>query len=239
METCRLLLFTATLLRAVRLNGFPRIESISTVDISGHWSRDAQIGQHRIEALNLMANKPPSILAEVFRGMTPQEEADHFVAVQRKRQSLTQGATFNARLFAGEQSALEIREAATAAGLTAEYRSGPVANNLRAFGTLTQIHKRQGKQGLERILKVCSTAWPNNKYQGAGPILTALEAFYVKYGPLVNDKRLASALSITEPQILVSQAHVLSNSLSSQLNPAMVAIFRNLYNKRLRNKLPE
>lgn len=196
-------------------------------------------GQHRHAALQLMENTPEKVWCEVFRGLTPEQEAKHF-ADQEKRRNLTTGARFKARVASKDITALEIVEAVTDAGLTVNYMAGPIPGNLRAYGTLTEIHRRRGKHGLARILKTVAGAWPHSEYQGSRPILNGLETFFAKYGDKVNDERLISTLSLTEPHIIVAQAHSITATLSSQISPAITSIIRSLYNKSLRkNRLPE
>ena len=197
-------------------------------------------GQKRHAALQMMENTPEFVWAEVFRDLTPRQEAYLFKA-QTNRRNLTSGAVFNAAVFEGDKSALEIAESARSVGLTVDYaKKGPKINNLRAFKTLMDVHRRQGKNGLTRILNVVAKAWPNSEYKGAAPIITGLELFFSKH-PTANDKHLIAAIGLTEPHLIANAAHSINvATFSSTIAPAVVIVIRNIYNKGMRkNRLSE
>jgi hypothetical protein len=189
-------------------------------------------GQGRHYALRLMENPPAEVFAEIFENLTYEQEADLFAA-QAIRRNLTSGDIFHSSVEAKHTNALQIVSAAHKAGFTAEYKSGPKLNNLRAYATVTEIHRRRGESGLTRILKICAKAWPDDIDQTRAPILLGLEAFLAEYSK-VNDEHLVVALSKTKPRIIMSDAYAMNKTFSSAVQSLTSRIILTLYNRGMK-----
>lgn len=197
-------------------------------------------GQHRHAAIQRIDNTPEYIFAEVFRGLTPEQEARKFYELDTQRSNLTSGQGFNALANANDPQALEIISVAEALGLTVDYNRGAVPNNLRAYKTLTDIHRRRGALGLTRILKIVSKAWPGNKNMASSQMLFGLEVFFEKYGEKVDEKHLIQVLATTDPTLVYASAHAYNTTISSKIDKAVAMVMFGLYNKNLRkNRLED
>jgi len=196
-------------------------------------------GQQRVAAMRLTKNSPARVLAQLFTGLTIEQEAELFKDLDTQRLGLTTGSVFAALVVARDPAALEIQDAAHKAGLTLDPKRGDAPNNLRAFGAIMGIHRRSGKDMLARIFKIVSAAWPENRYWGAGNVLKGLEVFLTKY-PDINDRHLIEALARTTPRDIENKARTLSEALSSALSRWVGRVIFGLYNLGLKkNRLPD
>lgn len=198
-------------------------------------------GQHRWEALNLIENKPADVWAQVFKGLTLQEEAQLFHDLDSERDNLTPGASFKALVVAEDPVAQGIQRAAAKAGMTADYDKGPTPGNVRAFETLKAIYRRQGEAGLARILTICHSSWPDNAQAASAPLMRGLEVFLSSYGDQVDDKRLVLAFSRVDPNYIINVGRQLNGTLTSAIQDSVAIAIRMQYNKKLQpsRRLPE
>jgi hypothetical protein len=195
-------------------------------------------GQQRLGAMQRIDNKPDRAWAQIFEGLTLEQEAMLFHELDTKRYGLTKGAIFTALVAAKDKAALEILEAARENGMEIDYHAHPGPGYLRAYDTLMQIHRRRGKERLSQIIRIVSKAWPNDRNAGAAAILVGLERFIERY-PKANERHLIDALSKRTPREIENLARTLSNAMSSALGAAAGRAIMGLYNKGLtKNRLP-
>jgi len=190
-------------------------------------------GQQRVGAISRIVNRPETMLAQVFTGLTGEQEAELFYELDTQRKSLTRGALFQALVAAKDQSAMEIVEAATAAGLTAEYHRGNVLNNLRSFGALMDVHRRVGKDDLAKILRIIAKAWPDAKHSGSGSVILGLEKFFQRY-PKASESHLIEALSRTTQRQIDNNARALNSAMSGALGQWTARVILSLYNRGMK-----
>jgi len=195
-------------------------------------------GQHTYEALSAIENHPPRVYCKVFTGLTLEEEAQLFHDLDNERENLTPGASFKALVVAKDPAALEITRVAESVGLTVNYDRGPVPGNVRAFKSLQDIYRRGGSKGLERILRICHSAWPNNNDSTSSTLMRGLEIFLNQYGNKMDEHRLIETLSKHQPGAVVNMARNIDATLSSTIYPATAMAIKVIYNKKLtRNRL--
>lgn len=92
----------------------------------------------------------------VFDGLTPQQEAEIFVKIQKERRGHTSVGRFKAQIAARDEESLAILEMAHATG----WEIGNGEGELRAVSTLEQCF-RQDELELERTLVTLRAIWPN------------------------------------------------------------------------------
>lgn len=190
-------------------------------------------GQQRQAALMLIDNRPREVLAEIFQGLTQAQEARLFFDLDTKRRGLTTAAIFHALVAAEDPAAIEILDIAEKAGLSLSINSS-APNNLRAFGTVMQIHRRAGPQVLARIFKIVTNSWSETKYWGAGSILHGLETFFRKY-PDAKDAHLITTLQKVTPVQIETKARLLNDALTTQVVSHWVArVIHGLYNRGMK-----
>lgn len=152
-------------------------------------------GQHRLSALKALDEKHAPCLVHV--GLTPQEEADLFVRLQRDRRPPTPVERFRAQLFSGDKQAQQIAAALTENG----YAVGSGSNDVKAVTTIERITRKQGIEVLTRSFGVIRDAWFGDDYSLDGSIIGGVAECMADYGDRWTDEhthrlRLSSPVDI-------------------------------------------
>jgi hypothetical protein len=135
-------------------------------------------GQHRLEAAKLAdIGAVPCI---VHKGLTPEEEADLFVTLQRQRKNITPLERFRARVFTGDEDAMLIEEIVNACGFElASYSRSSSHNTLRAVTAVERIYRRGN---LPETLMLLRDLWEGDEKSTDGALLEGLSILEEGYG---------------------------------------------------------
>jgi hypothetical protein len=206
---------------------------VSKRDDGSYWCID---GQHRLAALVEMGRGHIQIPCVVFTGLSVGEEADKFFMQSRVRR-MHSIDLFKARLFAGDDTALLIQQVANKYGfrITNEGRSGDV---LQAPATLERILTVYGKDRLDLVLLLTASIWLQDRTSVPSYLIDGLNAVLTRY-PAIDRKRLVHVLRSEPFDSLQSQAKAMRRFINDKAGNLYGRAMANLYNKGLRNKLPD
>ncbi|MDD5531142.1 MAG: ParB/RepB/Spo0J family partition protein [bacterium] len=187
-------------------------------------------GQHRVEILRRV--KIFTVLAVILYGLTPEQEAEYFVAYNRGRRNLSQYDMFKAELFAGVNSAVEIYDVVTSCGL---YIGKSVANyQIGAISTLRDMHKTLTKDEFKRSLSLVKNAWKGNKDSFNNHIISGAGIVVKKCGKYFTDKDFQEKMSMVDVFELLLDGNSRVKSTANNLGHAECIIMA--YNKGKRTK---
>jgi hypothetical protein len=158
-------------------------------------------GQHRLEAAKLA--QVGAVPCLVHKGLSPTEEADLFVTLQRQRKNITPLERFHARVFTGDETALMIEEIAEACGFEiATYSRALTHDTLRAIVAVERIYKRGN---LAETLTLLRELWAGDDKSTDGALLEGLSALEDGYGHRLTEE-VKDRLREVAPAVILRRA---------------------------------
>jgi len=158
-------------------------------------------GQHRAELARQAGVKHVPCI--VHDALSPEEEAELFVALQVGRRQLTQGQRYKARLFRGEEQAVEIERMATAAGFSVN-GGHQVRTNIRAIHALDSIYRRSPAL-LEATLSHVADWWLGDQGATSGHLIQGV-AYYLEAEELCLGAEKEARLRAVPPIQIIRRA---------------------------------
>jgi hypothetical protein len=141
-------------------------------------------GQTRWNALKTVCGQETTtckILAEVFTGLTRQEEAVMFLG-HNDRKGVTPLDTFRISLVAEEEWAVKIQEIALKYRWAVAGTDVPGVRKFNAIGAARKIYNSDGTgQTLDRVFAVIDAAWPRERMGVCGESLNGIGGIYAGY----------------------------------------------------------
>lgn len=153
-------------------------------------------GQHRLEAAKLA--KIAALPCLVHKGLTPEEEAGLFVALQRQRKSINPLVRFRARLFMGEETAIAINDMA----LTCGFKIGDTRGSTGTISAVAALERIYARGNLAATLTLVSEIWAGDDRSTDGPILDGMSVVEQGYGHRLTDKHLEKLRAVAPTVIL-------------------------------------
>jgi hypothetical protein len=196
-----------------------------------YWMLD---GQHRKALLAAVGKEDLSVLCFVHEGLSLDEEAAWFIALQEGRVSVCAMDKFRARLVAKEPVACEIASIAKAAGLLLFARTSEF--KVVAVQAIEWAHTK--KQNLPAVFRVLRE-WANGDRRAFDGAMVKAVASFLAYYPSADPDVLVSALATKKPVEIMS---LITRAASTR--PRWVAacdVLREQYNKKIsrnKSKLP-
>jgi len=201
-------------------------------------------GQHRHAAV---MDRDPDLMLDclVYYGLDLDDEARIFWKSQATRTTIPAIDALRARVIAGDQTAIDIKDVLDDLGITA-VPNGHVYNMngrrwVRAVRALDDAYARlDGKDGLREVLNALMTAWPQEQDAFRHEHILGLTIFMQKFGDRANLGRLIARLSGYTPfQVRrMARSHMdMSKSLSKET--AFARALTEIANQRVqeRNRL--
>lgn len=151
-------------------------QAIVVTDALGGWL--IIDGQHRVEAAKL--RNFTHVPAIIVKALTPQQQAEIFVAANKNRVGMTSCALYHAAVMAGDQDALAVQKLCTAAGITIP-RYPVMAARLKAgetlaIGALGNMIDEHGEGVALLATSVINTEWGNHQGALSASVLRAVAA---------------------------------------------------------------
>ena len=161
-------------------------------------------GQHRFAALKKMKmDKAPCIAHE---GISPEEEAELFVALQTRRRSVSQIDRFRARIFAEDPVAVGVKTVVEDCGwgiATHSHSENDEKGQFRAINTLERLY-RQSPETLHQSLDLLQI-WHGDRRSTEAPLIEGTFRLIREYGDRVDeDARLS--LAVVSPTVILRRA---------------------------------
>jgi hypothetical protein len=138
-------------------------------------------GQHRYRALLKLGVKDAPCL--VHDDMTPSEEADMFVRLQRDRKPVHPVDRFRAQLFAGDSRAIDITASVKAAGYDIGHvgpEAGP-SSTIRAVVAVERLYSRGGGEAIGAALGFITDHWAGDPRCTDGHLIEGVYEFIALY----------------------------------------------------------
>lgn len=156
-------------------------------------------GQTRLEAFRLVCNDDREtsapLLAQVYEGLTLQEEAEIFLH-HNDRRAVAPLDRFRLAVTAKEEWALDIADMTARKGWFAKGMStGPNARRFAAIGSLEKLYLLDGGVALKQVLDVIDAAWQNPNGAVCTETINGLGLLFYRYGDAVDTRSLVNKLA--------------------------------------------
>jgi len=221
-------------------------EAVGIVTVS-HRASGAHViidGQHRWEVKRRLTDNNGEILCRVFEGLTLQQEARMFLALNTTSQpSLLE--KFKVRLTSEEPAAVEID--ALVKAYEWKVTSTPGNSNINAIGALERVYNLSLRKEMEPnlvhlVIMAVTRAWGHDKDAVQAAMLDGLGNVFAHYGDRINFDVLVHALKGVKggPGTLHTEASQYAKLRKGTVASAVSELVVNQYNKgRRTTSLPD
>lgn len=200
-------------------------------------------GWHRKEVVARLTDNAGTIPCRVFEGLTLQEEASLFLALNTTNQPKLYDR-WKVRVTKGDPIAVGATEALRQYGWSVGNQVGE--GTMVAVGSLERIYrlslsdKVQVEQGLVgATIMVITRAWGHNRYGAVSPLFEGIANLIAEHGSRINLDSLITTMKEYKggPQQLHQEARVLSNLRNTKLSMAVADQLTERYNKSKKTNL--
>lgn len=194
-------------------------------------------GQHRTELMRAVGWGDQRIQAELFEGLSQQEEAELFNA-RNDRRAVRKFDHFRISVTAGDARATDITNIVASVGLviTDQQTDGSVT----AVDKLEKIYEgggitsaREGRAALARTLTAIKQAWGTSPAGFNGALLHGLGLVQLRYNGAIDQKALATKLAPVKGGApgLLGNARALREMSGRPVHHCVASIVVDIYNK--------
>lgn len=158
-------------------------------------------GQHRLAVARALGrDKVPCL---VHAKLTPEQEAEAFVRLQRERRGIHRVERFKARLFSGDTDAQAINAIVEGNGYTIRKAGNHAGEEsaISAVGSLERVYRRGN---LAETLQTLRDLWGGDAKSTDGGLIEGLSIILEGYGHRLEDA--AYRLSETPPLVILRRA---------------------------------
>lgn len=203
-------------------------------------------GWHRTEAMRRITDNQGTIHARVFEGLTLQEEASMFLALNTTNQPKLYDR-WKVRVTEGDPVAVQATETLRHFGWKPNNQM--VDGTMCAIGSLERIFLLSEKAQVEpnlvhAVIMVITKAWGHNRYGVVAPIFEGIGRLIAEHGSKLDLGHLVSVLKEYKggPQTLHQEARVLGGLRNIRISMAVADQLTERYNKGKKaekNQLPQ
>ncbi len=232
-----------------------RIAANMDLDLLGVWTvnvRDSGEvalidGQQRREAFIALNWLDVTAPCNVYTGLTVQEEAEKFYALNGLRVAVSTSDKWKARLVAGEKLAVDISAVAHEVGYDVPVHRYSPKNAphgaLLCYATLEKAYTRAGRAHLKEILTTIMAAWGvNTPLATSAYLVGGMDAFLMRYRGIAGGldmpgfiKRLAKATPVG-----ILQSRRTARGIATSANIEVARVLVDIYNaRRTTDRFPE
>lgn len=209
---------------------------VSEREDKSRWVLD---GQHRVAAVIARGWGARLVPCLVHRGLTLSDEAIIFYKPQATRRSLKPTERFRARLTAGDEQAIQIRDIARRHGYELALIGASVnPDRLNAVGSLEHIQDRYGTESVDAVLAIARDAFGSHT-QPQGIVLRAIAIFDHRASDLYDRPRLVKILREGSGHNIESDGVAAARLMGMKTDEATAMTIHRLYNHGLKRRLPE
>ena len=189
-------------------------------------------GQHTIEIVAMVSgSRETPVWCMIYEDLEYETEADIFANQMKYVKPLAPYEIFMANIEAGNDKQLIIRDLVESYGLSITKTSAP--GGICAISTLENIHDRYGYHTLERVLRLCVSAWEGDPQSLSAAMLNAVARLVNCYGELIKEEIFKEKLSKIPVKALIRSAKERRGGTRGYAEAMLIE-----YNKRLRVQLP-
>lgn len=175
-----------------------------TLEISQRNGKSAVFdGQHRLAAAQQLGMKDVPCL--VHSNLEPEEEARLFVALQQNRRGIKPVDKFVARVFAGDEQAVEVDSIIREVGYEVRPSNGGRTGAIQAITTVEWVYRRYGAKHLTTTLEFIRDLWAGDDHSTDGSLVSGVAQFLDGYGNRVGDAQL-ERLGEVSPTLILRRA---------------------------------
>ena len=189
-------------------------------------------GQHTIEIVAMVSgSRETPVWCMIYENLEYETEADIFANQMKYVKPLAPYEIFMANIEAGNDKQLIIRDLVESYGLSLTRASTP--GGICAISTLEKIHDRFGYQTLERVLRLCVSAWEGEPQSLSAAMLNAVARLVNCYGDQLKEEIFKEKLANVPVKDLIRSAKERRGGTRGYAEAILIE-----YNKRLRLQLP-
>ena len=189
-------------------------------------------GQHTIEIVAMVSgSRETPVWCMIYEDLEYQAEADIFANQMKYVKPLAPYEIFMANIEAGNDKQLIIRDLVESYGLSITRSSVP--GGICAISTLESIYDRFGFQILERVIRLCVSAWEGEAQSLSAAMLNAVAKLVVCYGEQLKEETFKEKLSNVPVKTLIRSAKERRGGTRGYAEAILIE-----YNKRMRIQLP-
>lgn len=189
-------------------------------------------GQHTIEIVAMVSgSRETPVWCMIYEDLEYETEADIFANQMKYVKPLAPYEIFMANIEAGNDKQLIIRDLVESYGLSLTKSSAP--GGICAISTLENIHDRYGYQTLERVIRLCVSAWEGDPQSLSAAMLNSVARLVNCYGDQLKESTFKEKLSKVPVKVLIRSAKERRGGTRGYAEAMLIE-----YNKRLRLQLP-
>jgi hypothetical protein len=206
-------------------------------------------GGHRVEALRALGEK--EAYCHVRRGLTLEQEAAEFVALNRDRSPVTAVGRFKGRVAAGDPIARTILAIVADHGYHIDYSNTRRSGGLSCVGALEALYRSTRTQyksrtspaptpeRLHAVLDLVARTWDRHPDACSEMTLRAVDYLLRRYGAALDQDRFVAQLRGLDLDVLRKQAAQQRRLVGMSDWLCLAARLLKIYNNNLRsNRLP-
>ena len=185
-------------------------------------------GQHTIEiVVGISGSRETPVWCMVFEDMEYKVEADLFANQQKYVRRLTPYQIYIARIEAGNDEQLIIRDLVESYGLKITKTRGHCM--LGCISALEWIYENFSYHALDRSLRLCVAAWEGDVYSMHGLLLKAIAILVMVYKDELRDEIFKEKLGVISPKDIARTARERGGGTLG-----VVEVLLTEYNKRMK-----
>ena len=189
-------------------------------------------GQHTIEIVAMVSgSRETPVSCMIYENLEYEAEADIFANQMKYVKPLAPYEIFMANIEAGNDKQLIIRDLIESYGLCLTRSSVP--GGICAISALENIHDRYGYQTLEKVIRLCVSAWEGDPQSLSAAMLSAVAKLVNCYGDQLKEEIFKEKLSKMPVKALIRSAKERRGGTRGYAEAMLIE-----YNKRLRTQLP-
>lgn len=207
------------------------------INIRADGTKSVVDGQHRVELMRAIGWGDQKIEAEIFTGLSTEEEAELFLA-RNDRKAVRKFDKFRVSVSAGNAEAVDISRIVHTAGLAIsdQKRDGHIA----AVDKLERIYRgasitgaRDGAAALNRTLHCIKHSWGSNSAGFQGDVLLGLGMVQLRYNGHIDQKAMAQKLAPIKggPSGLLGNARAMHEMRGRPVAHCVAAVIVDIYNR--------
>lgn len=201
-------------------------------------------GMHRTATCR-QANYDRPITAEVFTGLTIEDEAGLFLRLNSGKNP-TAISKFLVRVQMGDPIAVDLTDILSAHGWKVMISQDP--GNLVAVDALERVYRNGGgtvsdganHELTDRVIEIVTAAWEHDQGGVNQHMLLAVAQLVGRFGAALDTVKLVTEMQQTRPGVLIGKAKTLRDVQGGTVPAALAKILAGMHNKKRRtNLLPE
>ena len=194
-------------------------------------------GQHRYIVLCEMFGMDTMVNVVVLYDLTYEKEAEYFARQNENKRLLTHANVLKAKIVY-DTTARDMVSVCKDAGFILSTGAGKARNKINAVATFTKIYNTLRPSKTYDMLSLIYSCWDGDNEATSSTFLSGMADFYKLYGDKINTKRFVKVFSNIRAMTITQAAKSnVSRAYSKDRKVTMELVA--LYNKGLKNKLPE